>query len=164
VTLINFDELLMPDGFVVRPFMTYHDALEPCGYKFIEASKSLVYLTDSGYFPQKHYDIIRNADAYILESNHDPEMLLDSDRPWILKKRILDDQGHLSNQDSAQLIMNVIGPNTKVIILAHLSQECNTPEAALSAYQRMFDDQGLIYNDYRILYAEQDRPIKEECL
>jgi phosphoribosyl 1,2-cyclic phosphodiesterase len=164
IELINFDQILMPDGFTVRPFMTYHDALEPCGYKFTEAGKSLVYMTDSGYYPQKHFDIIRNADAYIVESNHEPEMLLESDRPWLLKKRILDDQGHLSNEDSAFLLINVIGINTKTIILAHLSEECNTPEMALSVYRRVFEEQGLIYDDYKILYAMQDYPLQEVIL
>lgn len=164
VVIVNFDEILMPDGFAVRPFMTYHDALEPCGYKFTEAGKSLVYMTDSGYFPQKHYDIIRNADVYIMESNHEPEMLLDSDRPWILKKRILDDQGHLSNEDSAFLIINVMGDKTKTVILAHLSEECNTPEVALAVYQRVFMEQGLIYEDVRVLYALQNEPLGEETL
>lgn len=164
VEIINFDDFIMIDGFSVRPFMTYHDALEPCGYKFTEAGRSLVYMTDSGYFPQKQFDIIANADAYIIESNHEPELLLESDRPWILKKRILDDQGHLSNEDSANLLIKVLGANTKTIILAHLSRECNTPEIALDVYKRVFEEQGLIHQDYRILSAMQDQPIGEETV
>jgi len=164
VEIVNFDDFIMIDGFTVRPFMTYHDALEPCGYKFTEAGKTLVYMTDSGYFPQKHFDIIRNADAYIIEANHEPELLLESDRPWMLKKRILDDQGHLSNEDSAFLLINVLGQNTKTIILAHLSQECNTPEIAIQVYKRVFEEQGLIYQDYQVMYALQDQPIGEVIL
>ncbi len=164
VEIVNFEEFIMIDGFTVRPFMTYHDALEPCGYKFTESGKNLVYMTDSGYFPQKQFDIIANADAYIIESNHEPELLLESDRPWLLKKRILDDQGHLSNEDSANLMIKVLGANTKTICLAHLSQECNTPEVALQVYQRVFEEQGLIHHDYRIICAMQDQPIGEETV
>ncbi len=164
VRLVNYDEILMPNGFAVKPFMTYHDALEPCGYKFTENGKNLVYMTDSGYYPQKQFDLIRNADVYIVESNHDPEMLLESDRPWLLKKRILDDQGHLSNEDSAFLLINVLGEKTKTIILAHLSEECNTPEVALKTYRKVFEEQGLIYDDYRVLYAFQNQPLGEEII
>lgn len=164
IDIINFDELIMIDGFTVRPFMTFHDALEPCGYKFTESGKNLVYMTDSGYFPQKQFDLIANAHAYIIESNHEPELLLESDRPWMLKKRILDDKGHLSNEDSANLIIKVLGTNTKTIVLAHLSQECNTPDIALQVYKRVFEEQGLVVSDYRIIYAMQDQPIGEETL
>jgi phosphoribosyl 1,2-cyclic phosphodiesterase len=152
---IEFNQPVIFDGFSALPFMTYHDALEPTGYRFTEAGKSLVYMTDTGYFPESRYDLLRNADVYIVESNHEPDLLLDSDRPWLLKKRILDDQGHLSNEDSAFLLMNLLGSNTKKIILAHLSEECNTESHALNTYSRIFQKQGLILEDYSIICAKQ---------
>jgi phosphoribosyl 1,2-cyclic phosphodiesterase len=161
VKIISYNDVLMMDGFVVKPLVTYHDALEPCGYKFTEAGKSLVYITDTGYYPQAAFDMIRNADCYIIESNHDPEMLLDSDRPWVLKRRILDDEGHLSNEDSAFLLANVLSDKTQKIVLAHLSQECNTKEKALEKYAEVFTKQGLVYHDYHIECADQDRPLSE---
>jgi phosphoribosyl 1,2-cyclic phosphodiesterase len=165
VKIITFDEEpLFLDGFTVKPLVTYHDALEPCGYKFTEAGKSLVYITDTGYFPNAAFDSIRNANCYVIEANHDPEMLLDSDRPWMLKRRILDDEGHLSNEDSAFLIANVLGEKTEKVVLAHLSQECNTPEKALESYAHVFLDQGLIFEDFHIECANQDIPLKEICL
>jgi phosphoribosyl 1,2-cyclic phosphodiesterase len=133
--------------------------LEPCGYKFVESGKSLVYLTDTGYYPQTAFDAIRNADVYVIEANHDPEMLLDSDRPWVLKRRILDDEGHLSNEDSAFLMASVLGDKTRKIILAHRSQECNTKEKSLEIYQKIFSEQGLIFADYHVECAEQDVPL-----
>jgi phosphoribosyl 1,2-cyclic phosphodiesterase len=159
VHLLEYQTPLILDGYGVTPFMTYHDALEPCGYRFMEQGKSLVYLTDTGYYPQKTFDAIRNADAYIIESNHEPSLLLDSDRPWLLKKRILDDQGHLSNDDSAYLIANVLGEKTKVIVLAHLSQECNTEADALRSYHEVFDREGLVMDQFQLVCARQDDPL-----
>jgi phosphoribosyl 1,2-cyclic phosphodiesterase len=155
-------DTLLLDGLTVKPFATYHDALEPCGFVFTAEGRNLVYLTDTGYFPTAKYDLIRNADAYVIESNHDPEMLLESDRPWQLKRRILDDQGHLSNEDSAFLVVNLLGERTRTIMLAHLSQECNTPDKALETLHRVFVDQGVDPEGYRIRCALQDVPMEEE--
>ncbi len=162
--VIGFDEPLLLDGFAAMAFPTYHDALEPCGFKFTAGGKTLVYMTDTGYFPDDRIDSIRNAEAYILEANHDPEMLLESDRPWLLKRRILDDQGHLSNEDSAFLAVNLAGERTKLIMLAHLSQECNTPELALQTYLGVFAEQGVAPGQYRLVCAKQDEPMAEESL
>jgi len=152
---ITFGDKISFSLFEVMPFMTYHDALEPTGYKVIENDKSLVYMTDTGYYPEHGFDVLRNANAYIIESNHEPDLLLDSDRPWILKRRILDDKGHLSNEDSAFLMVNLIGVNTKKIVLAHLSEECNTTDHALDAYHRIFKNNGLCVEDYQIICADQ---------
>ncbi|MCK7488284.1 MAG: hypothetical protein MZU97_24430 [Bacillus subtilis] len=127
----------------------------------IEANR-LVYLTDSGYFPSAKFGEIANANHYIIESNHDPELLLESDRTWQLKRRILDDQGHLSNEDSAFLVCNVLGDQTKKIVLAHLSEECNTESHALKTYHQAFLKQGLIFEDFAIICAKQDEPLEME--
>lgn len=161
IRILSVGEVLQLDGYVVKSLPAFHDALEPCGYKFTEGGKSLVYITDTGYYPQAAYDAIRNADLYVIEANHDPEMLLDSERPWQLKRRILDDEGHLSNEDSAILMTNVVGEKTQKIILAHRSQECNTVEKSLQTYRDTFEKLGLIYDDYRIECADQDVPMPE---
>jgi phosphoribosyl 1,2-cyclic phosphodiesterase len=161
IAFIDYNNPLLLDGFSVGAFMSYHDALEPCGYRFTEGGKSLVYLTDTGYFPHQGFPHILNADAYMIESNHEPELLLDSDRPWLLKKRILDDQGHLSNEDSAFLMTNIIGERTKTIILAHLSEECNTIEAAKETYSKVFAKQGIAIDKFTMVYALQDEPLDE---
>ncbi|MDD4184841.1 MAG: MBL fold metallo-hydrolase [Candidatus Izemoplasmatales bacterium] len=163
-TLLNFvsyKQMLAFSGFSVLPFMSFHDALEPCGYRFNEQDKSFVYLTDTGYFPDQGFPEIKNADLYMLESNHEPELLLESDRPWLLKKRILDDQGHLSNEDSAYLVTNILGDKTKTIVLAHLSEECNTIDTALETYRKVFDERGIDYHKYTIICAYQDQPLTE---
>jgi phosphoribosyl 1,2-cyclic phosphodiesterase len=148
-------------GFQAMAFTTYHDAAEPFGYRFTEADKSLVYITDTGYFPIKQYELLRNADCYIIESNHEVEMLLESSRPWQLKRRILDDQGHLSNEDSANLLLNLAGERTKHIVLAHLSRECNLETLALDTYKRVFYDQGVDINMYKLIAARQNECSEE---
>ncbi len=164
VQFVDFDTPILEHPFMAKAIMSYHDALEPCGFRFTHEGKSLVYLTDSGYFPEAKLDSIANAHHYIIESNHDPVLLLESDRTWLLKRRILDDQGHLSNEDSALLIAQALGENTKVITLAHLSQECNTESHARKAYLDVFERQGFIVEDFQIRCAKQDEPLDlEEC-
>ncbi len=158
--IIKSEQLLDFGTFKVLPFLTYHDASEPFGYRLFENDKSLVYITDTGYFPQKKYDIIANAEAYIIESNHEVEMLLESERPWLLKRRILDDEGHLSNEDSANLILNIIGEKTKYIVLAHLSEECNLEEHAINAYNKAFYEEGIDIKSYQILIAKQNHSLE----
>jgi phosphoribosyl 1,2-cyclic phosphodiesterase len=154
-------ETLNFSDFQVLPFTTYHDAAEPFGYRFTEGIKSLVYMTDTGYFPIKYYEHLKDADCYIVESNHEVEMLLESARPWLLKRRILDDQGHLSNEDSANLILNLVGEKTKQIVLAHLSQECNLESIALETYEKVFLEQGIDIKNYRICAAKQNHSTDE---
>lgn len=73
----------------------------------------------------------------------------------MLKRRILDDQGHLSNEDSAYLLSRLIGRKTKYIILAHLSEECNTETAALAAYRDVFAETGLNIDEFSLSCARQ---------
>ncbi len=148
-------------NYSVLPFNTYHDASEPLGYKFIEQEKTLVYLTDTGYFPIKSLKELKNSDCYIIEANHEVELLLESARPWMLKKRILDDQGHLSNEDSASLVINLLGERTKQIILAHLSLECNYEEIALKTYEKVFYNEGIDILSYKIITAKQNHSTEE---
>ena len=64
-------------------------------------------------------------------------MLLQTNRRHELKVRILGDTGHLSNEDSAMFFSEMIGPNTRSVYLAHISDEANTPEVALETYQKI---------------------------
>ena len=153
---ISPEQTIEFNGYSVLPFNVYHDAIEPYGYRFYENGKSLVYITDTGYFPERKYELIKNCEAYIIESNHEVEMLLESDRPWLLKRRILDDEGHLSNEDSANLLLNLAGDKTKIIVLAHLSEECNIESKALETYNKVFLEQGVDVYSYRIVVAKQD--------
>lgn len=122
----------------IIPLEASHDAKNTIGYILEDKDSKFVYLTDTGYIPQETLNFIKNADYYMIEANHDRKMLLQTNRPRELKLRILSDVGHLSNEDSAMYMSQVVGDRTKEIILSHLSEEANTPEKALDAFQRIF--------------------------
>ncbi len=114
----------------INVIKTSHDAEDSVGYIINNNDKSIVYITDTGYINKKYHPMLSNRDMYIMESNHDVEMLNNGPYPFPLRQRILSDKGHLSNHDSAKYIGDFIGPKTTNIILAHLSHENNTPELA----------------------------------
>ena len=93
-----------------------------------------------------------------MESNYDVEMLWSSGRPFELKKRIDGDYGHMSNVDSAILLSRVIGPNTKDIVFAHISDDCNyyhMPQLILKEHKKIYDELGVDYS--KISFAFGDR-------
>lgn len=114
----------------IESFGVSHDAAAPQFYRFYKDGKSFVMLTDTGYCSDHVRGIIRDADAYLVESNHDLEMLRMGPYPWSLKQRILGDRGHLSNDDGALVMTDIIGDRTKRIYLGHLSKENNIKELA----------------------------------
>lgn len=133
-----------------------HDSANIFGFVLIGNNKKLAYITDTGFFPLKYIDIIRNVDALIIEANHDIEMLLQSDRSWFLKERILSPNGHMSNQICLQLLLAVLSERHKVIVLAHISQECNSPDLIR---EQMYPEIKKIFNG-EILLAEQNQALK----
>ncbi len=93
----------------VQSFGVSHDATDPQFYEVHYAGKSFAIVTDTGYVSDRVKGIVENADGYLFECNHDTEMLRAGIYPWSLKQRILSDQGHLSNEDSANALMSVLG-------------------------------------------------------
>lgn len=136
--------------FTVLTLKTSHDASDPIGFVFITQKDSLLFMTDTGYVSQKNRGYMQNLDYYIIESNHDIEMLMKTKRPLFLKNRILNDMGHLNNEYSARLMCEVIGDKTKEIVLAHLSQEANTKEKALETYKEVFDEYGIQFDHIKV--------------
>ena len=110
---------------------TSHDAPSSVGFIITYKEKSLVYVTDTGYINRKFLEKMVNKDAYIIESNHDEVMLMNGPYPRFLKERVISDSGHLSNKTTAKYLKKIIGPKTKNILLAHLSEHNNTEEKAL---------------------------------
>jgi len=128
-------------GFSITPFPLSHDAANPVGYIIERDGKKVVLLTDTGYVSKQVMDVVRNADLYIMELNHNVEMLHMSGRPWPLKQRILGDYGHLSNEDGAYVFSKIMGENTRHVFLAHISQEANLPEVALMTMKGVLKEQ-----------------------
>ena len=142
-------------GLDIVPLATSHDAFAPVGFIFENIAERLVYMTDTGFISDKNLEVMRNADYYIIESNHNIKMLLQTNRPADLKQRILSDVGHLSNEDSALYMSELIGEKTKEIVLAHISEEANTDEMALKTYSRILKKRFINMNNIRIYCAKQ---------
>lgn len=125
---------------VVEPFAISHDAEEPLGFCFYFGEEKLVLATDLGYVSDRVKRAAQNANTMIIEANHDIELLRTGAYPWYLKRRILGDKGHLSNDSTADFLVEVINESTKAVYLAHLSQENNRPELARSAVRQALAD------------------------
>lgn len=130
------DDKLELDNLLIQTFKTSHDATDSKGYIFTENDSSIVYVTDTGYINYKWHGMLTNKNLYIFESNHDTDLLMNCSYPFHIKQRILGDKGHLSNKDSALYLSKFIGNDTKYVILAHLSEQNNNEELALSEYKK----------------------------
>lgn len=142
---ILYEDILL-DNLKINVLPTFHDAAESIGFVFNESLKKLVYITDTGYVHQGLYNLISNADAYMLECNHDPAILMHSARPYETKIRILSDHGHLSNEDSIVTLAHIMGVNTRLVIHAHISQECNLTQIIEMTRTKVLYDFGIDTN------------------
>jgi phosphoribosyl 1,2-cyclic phosphodiesterase len=138
----------------VMPLKISHDATNPLAF-LIKGKESLLYMTDTGFVSRKNRDLIHDLNYYIIEANHDVQMLMKTRRPLFLKNRILGDTGHLNNEDSARVMCEVIGQDTKEIALAHLSQEANSKDVALKTYYSIFDENHIKFSHDHIKVADQ---------
>lgn len=135
---VSYGENFILDDININLFEVSHD-VKCSGISIIENNKELIYITDTGYINNKILKNIVNKDMYIIESNHDIEMLRNGTYPFYLKQRILGDSGHLSNDTTAKYLKKIIGPKTKTIVLAHLSEENNTPSKALECSSKVIN-------------------------
>jgi phosphoribosyl 1,2-cyclic phosphodiesterase len=136
----------------IESFGVSHDAAEPMFYVFHHGGKKLVLITDTGYVSDRMKGTISNADVYIFESNHDVQMLRMGRYPWNIKRRILSDVGHVSNEDAAFAMSDVVGDQTKRIYLAHLSMDNNMKDLAKMAVTQTLQERGLIVGEQFGLY------------
>ena len=131
IALPYFEKTEILPGMWVTAIPTSHDCPGSVGFRIETEQTVLGYLTDLGYVPERTMEMLSGADCIVLESNHDEELLRYCRYPIFLKKRILSNQGHLSNHDSAAALAWFADHGTKHFFLAHLSQENNRPELAL---------------------------------
>ncbi len=128
----------------VRSFLTPHDTPESVGYRFDTSRSSLVFVTDIGCVTQTVLDAAQGADMAVIEANHDVQMLKTGAYPAFLKRRVLSERGHLSNDDSGRLASRLAETGTKRIVLAHLSKENNTPRLAWETVGAALKKQGAV--------------------
>ena len=133
VRYIEPEDLVTIGDIDILSYQVSHDAIQPQFYAFQKNQKQFVMLTDTGYVSDRLRSMLKDADAYLIESNHEIEMLRYGAYPWSLKQRILSDKGHLSNIDGALVMTDLIGNRTKNVYLGHLSRDNNTKELALAS-------------------------------
>ena len=145
----------------IEPFRVSHDACEPCGFLIQGLSEKTgrvvlaAIATDLGLVSPRLRRRLAPCEALIIEANHDVQMLLEGPYPQYLKQRIQSNLGHLSNDSAAELIAGLAREgHLRQVLLAHLSQNNNRPEAALETVQRHLDGQ----DDCRLHLSYRDRP------
>ncbi|MGG1675884.1 MBL fold metallo-hydrolase [Neobacillus sp. NRS-1170] len=150
--VFNMETVKTFGGVDIESFGVSHDAAEPMFYVFHNEGKKLVLITDTGYVSDRMKGTISNADVYIFESNHDVQMLRMGRYPWNIKRRILSDVGHVSNEDAALAMSDVIGNRTKRVYLAHLSLDNNMKDLAKMSVSQTLESRGLIVGEQFDLY------------
>ena len=141
----------------IEPFSIPHDASDPVGFTLRDATHTVAFVTDLGHATKLVVERIRNVDMVVLESNHDIKLLQDDTiRPWATKQRIMSRHGHLSNDDAATVIGEVISGKLRHIVLAHLSRDCNRPELAQKAVEEKLKLTGA--NHVHVAVAHQHQP------
>lgn len=131
----------------VESFGISHDAAFPMGFCFFEGEKKLTLATDTGYVSQRMKEKIIGSQAFIFESNHDVEMLRMGHYPWNIKRRILSDVGHLSNEDAAEALSDILQGTGERVYLSHLSKDNNMTELARLTVKNILEENGFDTED-----------------
>ena len=143
-------------GFLVEPFAVPHDAREPIGLVIESAAGfRLGLVTDLGSRSRLAWGRLADLDALVVETNHDPAMLRNGPYPWPLKQRVAGCHGHLSNDDAADGVAELVSERLRWVVLYHLSQTNNLPALAAAAVGEALARLGAAA---QIALSEQDRP------
>ena len=139
----------------IVPITLSHDAANCFGYLLKCGNENYAHITDTGVISSEYFNLLKSFKTILIESNHDENMLQMSPRPYFLKQRILSTKGHLANKTCAMYLKEIVNEKTKRVILAHLSEECNTEDLAALEVNKVFD------NDlsFELLIAKQREPL-----
>lgn len=125
------------EGFELATFGLPHDAVEPCGYVISANEKSVGVATDLGHVDAQVLATLKGVHGLVLEANYEWAMLeADTKRPFSTKQRISSQHGHLSNEQAADLVAELIPHGLKNVVLGHLSSDCNTAEIAIEVVRK----------------------------
>ena len=142
---------------VVDTFSVPHDAYDPVGFLVRTSAGNIGFLTDLGHATKLVMERVRTANVLLLETNYDLQLLqADTKRPWSIKQRILSRHGHLSNDDAAGFVEEIVSAELRHLYLGHLSRDCNQPQRAIHAVSERLQKMGA--HHVRIEAASQDVP------
>ena len=140
-------------GLFLRPFRVSHDAAQPLGFRFELDGAAFGLATDLGQVTPEVTSALSGCSLVVFEANHDLSLLLSGPYPWPLKMRILSPKGHLANDETGRVLAGLSRDGLRAALLAHLSQENNTPQLALDTVARALDGW-----DGRLYLTYPDRP------
>ncbi|MFW5648956.1 MAG: MBL fold metallo-hydrolase [Candidatus Alkaliphilus sp. MAG34] len=144
--------------FNIRPYNIPHDANEPVGFSIRKDKIKISIVTDLGYIDENIIEQAEDSDLVVLESNHDVEMLKVCRYPYFLKRRILSNTGHLSNEAAGNAIVDLVNKNVGSILLGHLSKENNFPELAVATVKNILESEKIVIGeDIGLDIAYRDR-------
>lgn len=157
---IESDESISLDDLKITAFSTSHDSINSQFYMIEHQNKKLICLTDIGHVNSQTLSLIKCADVYLIESNHDVDLLLNGNRPEFNKQRILSKNGHLSNKDCGNILSNCINETTHTIVLCHLSNDHNNKSIAIKSVQNTLSKNcNFFSNPLNIIaFTQQDDP------
>ena len=143
----------------IMPFELPHDSIRCVGYMLEYKNSKVSFATDLGYMPDIVLDLMKGSALVYIESNHDVKLLRQCAYPYIVKQRIMGDNGHLSNEQASKVILELAKSGTKHFVLSHISENSNTLEQAYLTNARALEDAGFILEkDVFLRYSRQDRP------
>ena len=143
----------------VVPFELPHDANMPTGFRIESSTTSFALATDLGYLSDNVRRQLEGVEVLVFESNHDTEMLRLGPYPAHLKRRILSQRGHLSNDQSGESLREIVDKHTKAVFLAHLSKENNRPDLAWRTANEYLSAAGRCPGQhFELLLTHRDRP------
>jgi phosphoribosyl 1,2-cyclic phosphodiesterase len=130
-------------GCRIDPFPITHDACDPVGFVIESSEGRCGSATDLGVVTRLVADKLRGCRFLNLESNHDPEMLMNGPYPWDLKQRIKSRHGHLSNAESLELLFDLAHDGLEALVMAHLSEVNNHPDHVVRSTESFLRDQNV---------------------
>jgi phosphoribosyl 1,2-cyclic phosphodiesterase len=164
VELIDAGTAFTVGGLRIEPLSVPHDTRDPVSFTVASGSTRVGVLTDIGCPTRLLVRQLASLDVAVLEFNHDVEMLIEGDYPWQLKQRIRGHHGHMSNAQSAKLLYQAttLSRRLRHVMLAHLSEENNTPVKAVAACEEALSRAGRL--DVEVRICEQDNPLPPAIL
>ena len=143
----------------ISPFAISHDARQPSGYRIDNDKKSVAVATDLGMYDEYTVEHLKGLSGVVLEANHDIHMLEVGPYPYVLKRRVMGDKGHLSNELSGRLLCDILHDGLQQVILGHLSKENNYAELAYETVKLevSFGDNPYKGEDIPMMVAKRDQ-------
>jgi phosphoribosyl 1,2-cyclic phosphodiesterase len=149
VVIIEKEKDILVGDMIIHPFPISHDAADAVAYSFSNNDLKISIVTDLGHVPLDILTKIMDSNLLMIESNHDVEMLNAGPYPYVLKRRILSDKGHISNTLAAETIVRSMMYSDKLghVVLGHLSQDNNTPDLAYETVKSILLENDLVVGD-----------------